>query len=67
MLLEEGHALLQVLAAEAPPIVEAVQRVQPGDQDEVQPLACTLVALSSIEGLQKAHSRQALCEGPSGS
>ena len=46
------------LRLRAPPIVEAVQRVQPGDQDEVQALACTLVALSSIEGLQKAH-RQA--------
>ena len=41
VLLEEGDALLQVLAAEAPPVVEAVQRVQPGDQDEVQALACT--------------------------
>ena len=40
VLLEEGDALLQVLAAQAPPVVEAVQRIQPGDQDQVQGLAC---------------------------
>ena len=48
MLLEEGDALLQVLAAEAPAVVEAVQRVQPGDQDEVQALACTLTLLKAL-------------------
>ena len=45
MLLEEGDALLQVLAAEAPAVVEAVQRVQPGDQNKVQALACMLSLL----------------------
>ena len=53
MLLEEGHALLQVLAAEAPPVVEAVQRVQPGDQDEVQALACTASLLKLHQGACK--------------
>ena len=48
MLLEEGDALLQVLAAEAPTVVEAVQCVQPGDQDEVQALACTLPLLKAV-------------------
>ena len=40
VLLEESDALLQVLAAQAPPVVKAVERVQPGNQDQVQGLAC---------------------------
>lgn len=64
MLLEEGHALLQVLAAQAPPVVEAVQRVQPGHQDEVQALACTPPPLELCQGAPEAQCRQSMCEGP---
>ena len=44
VLLEEGDALLQVLAAQAPSVVKAVQRVQPPHQNQIQRLSCDKVA-----------------------
>lgn len=40
MLFEKGDALLQPPAVEAPLVVEAVERIQPGHQHEVGHIAC---------------------------